>query len=102
MTKPTRRYLAHALELHRAGRFAEAEKRYARHLAGHPDDPAALRDAATTALQIGNPALAIARLERLVALDPQSASAYGNLGYALIQAGRFADAVRCLKRAVEI
>ena len=102
MTKQTRRYLAQALELHRAGRFAEAEKRYARHLSGHPDDPAALKDAATVALQIGNPALAIARLERLVALDPQSANAYGNLGYALIQAGRFADAARRLERALEI
>ena len=102
MSKPTRRYLAHALELHRSGRFAEAEKRYARHLATYPDDPVALRDAATAALQIGNPALAIARLERLVTLDPLSANAHGNLGYALIQAGRFADAARCLERAVAI
>src|SRR5271170_7629656 len=102
MTKPTRRYLAQALELHRAGRFAEAEKRYARHLSVHPDDPAALKDAATVALQIGHPALAVARLERLVALDLQSANAYGNLGYALIQAGRFTDAIHCLERAVRI
>jgi Flp pilus assembly protein TadD len=102
MTKPTRRDLARALELQKAGRFAEAEKRYARYLAGHPDDPAALNNAAATALQSGNPALAIARFEKLVALDPRHAQGYSNLGYALLHGGRSEDAVRSLERAVEI
>jgi Flp pilus assembly protein TadD len=102
MSKLTHRDLSRALELHKAGRFAEAEKRYARYLAVHPDDRAVLSNAATTALQIGKLALAISRLERLVALDPQRANGYSNLGYALIQDGRSEEAVRCLERAVEI
>lgn len=74
MTKLAQRELARALQLHKAGRFAEAEKNYARYLARHPDDCVALSNAATTALQIGNLTLAIARLERLVALDPRLAN----------------------------
>ena len=102
MAKDTRRDLARALELHKAGSLAEAEKGYASYLASHPDDPAALNNAAAAALQGGNPALAIARFERLVALDPQHAHGYSNLGYALIQSGRPEEAARCLERAVEI
>jgi Flp pilus assembly protein TadD len=101
MSKVTRRDLAHALELHKAGRFADAEKAYAEYLTAHPDDPAALNNAAAAALQTGNPALAIARFEKLVALDPR-AQGYSNLGYALIHSGRSEEAVRCLERAVEI
>ena len=102
MSKATRRDLARALELHKAGRLADAEKGYAQYLAAHPDDPAALNNAAAAALELGNPALAIKRFERLVALDPQHAQGYNNLGYALIQEGRSQEAVRCLERAVKI
>jgi tetratricopeptide (TPR) repeat protein len=102
MSKATRRDLARTLELHKAGSLAEAEKGYASYLAAHPDDPAALNNAAAAALQLGNPALAIKRFEKLVALDPRHAHGYNNLGYALIQDGRSGEAVRCLERAVEI
>jgi tetratricopeptide (TPR) repeat protein len=102
MSKATRRDLARALELHRAGRLADAEKGYAKYLAAHPDDPAALNNAAAAALQIGNPALAIKRFQRLVSLDPRHAGGYNNLGYVLIQDGRSQEAVQCLERAVEI
>jgi Flp pilus assembly protein TadD len=102
LSKATRRDLARALELHQAGRFADAEKVYAKYLALHPSDPAALNNAAAAAMQFGNPALAIARFEKLVALDPRHAQGYSNLGYALIHGGRSEDAVRCLERAVEI
>ena len=102
MSKPTRRDLAHALELHKAGSLAAAESGYARYLAAYPDDPAALNNAAAAAMESGNAPLAIARFEKLVALDPHHAHGYSNLGYALIQSGRPEEAVRCLERAVQI
>ena len=102
MSKATRRDLARALDLHRTGRLAEAEKGYATYLASHPNDPTALNNAAAAALQLGNLALAIERFEKMVALAPRNAHGYNNLGYALIQDGRSEEAVRCLERAVEI
>src|SRR5215470_15356450 len=102
MSGATRRDLARALELHKAGRLVEAEKDYAKYLAAYPSDLAALNNAAAAALQLGSPALAILRLEKLVALDPRHAHGYSNLGFALIGAGRAEEAVRCLERAVEI
>src|SRR5215470_9602395 len=98
MSKDTRRDLARALELHKAGRLAEAGEGYARYLAAHPDDPDALNNAGAAALQAGKPALAIARFERLVALDPRHARGHNNLGYALIKSGRSDEAVRFLER----
>jgi Flp pilus assembly protein TadD len=100
MSKVTRGDLAHALDLHKAGRLADAEKAYSKYLAVHPDDPAALNNAAAAALQFGNPALAIARFEKLVALDPRHAHGYSNLGYALVHSGRSEEAVGYLERAV--
>ena len=102
MSKDTRRDLARALELHKAGRLAEAAKGYARHLAAHPDDPVALNNAAAAAMQLGDAALAIRHFERLVALDPQRAVGYNNLGYALIQVGRSNEAIRALERAIQL
>ncbi len=60
---------------------------------GFPDDIGALNNAAVGALQSGNLALAITRLEKLVALVRRQAHAHNNLGYALISAGRPAEAV---------
>ena len=63
MPKDTRRDLARALELHKAGRLAEAREGYARYLVAHPNDPIALNNAAAAALQLGDAALAIKHFE---------------------------------------
>jgi tetratricopeptide (TPR) repeat protein len=102
MGDPLRQELARAFELHKAGRLAQAELRYAAYLAARPDDVDALNNAAVAALQSGELALAISRLEKLIALIPGQAQARNNLGYALMQAGRLPEAVEQLERAIAI
>jgi len=94
--------LAQAVELHKAGRLAEAEKLYARCLAAEPHNAAALNNAAAAALQSGDARLAIERFEKLVAVHPENAQGHSNLGYALLQADRADEALRALTRAVEL
>ena len=102
MAEVTRPDLTHALELHKAGRLADADREYARYLATHPDDPVALNNAAAAAVQLGNAPLAVSHCEKLIALDPRNPRGHNNLGYALIQAGRPQEAARCLERAIEL
>ena len=102
MGDPLRQELTRAFELHKAGRLAQAELGYAAYLAARPDDVDALNNAAVVALQNGDLALAISRLEKLIALVPGQAPARNNLGYALMQAGRSPEAIRELERAIAI
>lgn len=94
--------LAHAFRLHRAGRLAEADDAYERYLAAHPDDAAALNNAAALALQAGRHGLAVRRFEQAVALAPDQPQARNNLGYALTVADRPLDAIFHLERAVQL
>jgi len=98
----TRPDLSRALELHRAGRLADAEKLYASYLAAHPDDAVALNNGGVAAMQSGDRALAISRFQRLVARSPEHAEGLNNLGYALTRSGRSEEALRHLERAVAI
>jgi Tfp pilus assembly protein PilF len=102
MGDPLRQELARAFELQKAGRLAQAETGYAAYLAARPDDVGALNNAAVVALQNGDHALAISRLERLLALVPEQAQARNNLGYALMRAGRLPEAIEQLERAIAI
>lgn len=97
---PDRGLLVQAVRLHQAGRLQEAEDSYARYLAAHPDVPTALNNAATLALAMNRAPLAVARLERAVAIDPDGVVGRHNLGFALIRAGRPLDAMFHLERAV--
>ena len=97
---PDRGLLVQAVRLHQAGRLQEAEDAYARYLSAHPDVPTALNNAATLALAMNRAPLAVARLERAVAVDPDGVVGRHNLGFALIRAGRPLDAMFHLERAV--
>jgi len=98
----TQQELSLALQLHRAGRLAEAEASYAAYLTRHPDNKTALNNAGAIALQSGKIELAIARFEAVVKLVPEYARGHSNLGYALVHAGRTSDALKHLERAVEL
>lgn len=98
----TQEELSLALELHRAGRLAEAEASYATYLARHPDSKTALNNAGVIALQSGHIELAVARFEALVKLVPEYARGHSNLGYALIHTGRTSEAVKHLEHAVAL
>jgi Flp pilus assembly protein TadD len=71
------------------------------------DDPVALTDRSTAALQAGDAATGLALAERaLLALDGTGQDYEGNASYnrgrALIDLGRCKDAMRPLRRALEI
>jgi tetratricopeptide (TPR) repeat protein len=59
-------------------------------------------DAALLYLELGQAARAAAHFRTVAELQPQSATAFFNLGTALLGAGRFDDAVWTLRRAIAI
>ena len=75
---------------------------YATLLAKSDRDPTVLINAGVLALARGDLSASVARLQRAVALVPANAVAHGNLGLALIQAERAADALVALDRAVAL
>ena len=61
-----------------------------------------LRRDASLALQRGDAAVAVARLQEAVALAPNDASLHADLGSALLKAGRAQEAVAHFQRALEL
>ena len=98
----TLRAVARAVELQQKGRLDDAEAAYARLIAQDDTDPTVLINAGVLALARTDVATALARLARAVGIVPSNAVAHGNLGYALIRAGRFGDALASLDRAVAL
>jgi tetratricopeptide (TPR) repeat protein len=93
---------ARAIELERAGRYAEAEDAFTVYVAAHPNDARALAGAGNAAFNAGRIGIAVKRFEQLAALQPESAEARSALGFALIRAGKPVDAVFHLERAVRL
>ncbi len=96
------RAIALAIEMQHNGRLDDAEAIYAKLLASAGPDPPVLINAGVLALARGDAAMAVARLQRAVTLVPANAIAHGNLGFALIHAGRPVDALAALDRAVAL
>jgi len=94
------RDLSRAIELQHRGRLDEAERLYAGLLARNERDPTVLINAGVLALARGDVATATKRLDAAAALVPANAIAHGNLGLALIHAGRFDEALVALDRAL--
>ncbi|HUB11330.1 MAG TPA: tetratricopeptide repeat protein [Acetobacteraceae bacterium] len=90
-----------ALALHQAGDLAGALALYDTILSEHSDDPDTLHLAGVAALQQAQHARAAELIERAIALRP-SAPAYANLGAALRNLGRVADALAALRLALEL
>ena len=96
------RRLAQATQLHQAGALDDAEALYAAILRETPDDPVALINGGSLALARHDVATALARLTRAARVAPRNAIAQGNLGFALLQAGRPGDALAALDRSVAL
>ncbi len=96
------RLLAQALQLHQAGRLAEAESIYRRVLALRPDDPEALHFLGLAAHQRGDDAQAVMLMERAIAREGGIATWHNNLGEVYRAQGRLDDAIRCYRRAVAL
>ena len=94
--------LHEALAHHRAGRLAEAEKRYARVRVAVPGSFDAFHLSGFLALQQGRHADAARLLTRATGLDPKSAQCALRLAHALKALGRLPEAVAAAARAAAL
>lgn len=93
---------ARALEHHRAGRLAEAERGYRRILETEPEHADSLHLLGVIALQTGHLESALALVGRAAALRPDAAACRNNLGQILDRLGRRDEALRCYAAAIEL
>src|SRR5215471_9832971 len=91
-----------ALQNHRAGRLAEAERGYREILRREPQHADSLHLLGVIALQNGDPTSALSLVQRAVALRPDAAVCRNNLGQVLDRLGRNDDAARCYEAAIEL
>ena len=91
-----------ARRLLREGRIAEAASAGAARLERNPDDIEALNVVALAALRDGQPARAVAMLERATKLDPANAISHHHLGRAQEAAGSVPAALGSLGEAVRL
>ncbi|HJR69116.1 MAG TPA: tetratricopeptide repeat protein [Gammaproteobacteria bacterium] len=91
-----------ALEHHRAGRLAEAERSYREILQREPEHADSLHMLGVIALQAGDLTSALALVGRAVALRPDAAVCRNNLGQVLQRLGRDDEAARCYEAAIEL
>jgi predicted O-linked N-acetylglucosamine transferase (SPINDLY family) len=96
------RIFERALELHRQGRFDEAEAGYRAVLVDAPSHFDALHLLGVTLYQKGEDRLAVELIGRAIALKPDVAAAHSNLGNALRRLKRNAEALACYDRAIAL
>ena len=89
-----------AVELHRAGRLADAAIEYERLLEAFPGHPQLLLGLGTVRLQLGELERGLALLDRLLAAVPNHPLALSNRGNALRALGRPEEALRSYDRAI--
>lgn len=92
--------LAEALRLARAGKLEAAATLCEEILARYPDDPGALHLAGALALQRGDPARAVVRLQAALRVRPDNAAALSDLGLALHAQKRLGEAAEVLTQAL--
>ncbi len=94
--------LAHATDLHQAGRFDEAVRGYEAVLECQPGHPEALHRMGLIAHQLGDFSAAVSLIEAAISIDHTDAPRHSNLGLALSALGHDARAVDCHDRAIVI
>jgi len=91
-----------ALEHHRAGRLADAERGYRAVLQRDARHADSLNLLGVIALQTGNLDSALALVERAAALRPDAPDCRNNLGQIFERLGRDEDAARCYEAAIAL
>jgi predicted O-linked N-acetylglucosamine transferase (SPINDLY family) len=91
-----------ALEHHRAGRLAEAERGYREILQREPEHADSLHMLGVIALQASDLESALTLVQRAVALRPDAAACRNNLGQVLERLGRDDEAARCYEAAIDL
>jgi len=98
----TQQQLSLAIEHHRAGRIAEAERLYRRVLAELPNHAVAVYRLGLLALQTGRNETAAELLGRSIVIDERNPSAQYNLGVSLQSLNRLDEAIAAYSRAVAL
>jgi protein O-GlcNAc transferase len=93
-------WIREALQLHQAGRLAEAERLYLQSLAVDENLLAALHAMALMRLQQSRPAEALSYIERALPLDPANTDAWSHRGVALAALGRHEEALATYDQAL--
>ena len=93
--------LTSALELHRAGRYADAARRYHGLLAHEPENADALHLFGVMHHECGHSSRAAELIGRAVSLRPQAAAFHANLAEVHRKLGQFDQAVDCCRTAPE-
>lgn len=94
--------LERGLELHRAGRRAEAEQHYRHALEAAPNHPDALHLFGLVMHQDGRPAEALELIDRASAAEPMRAAYHKHAGLVLLALGRIDASVARLRRAIRL
>jgi tetratricopeptide (TPR) repeat protein len=93
---------AQALALFRAGRLAEAREAWSEILRASPDDPQALHMLGYILTRLGERDAGLALMDRSIERAPRAASFLNNRAQVLAEDGRVDDAIRDLRRAVQL
>ncbi len=99
---PHRRKLAMAAELHKRGKYPEAERIYRRLLQEDPRNVDAMRLLAGVASAQSLPEEAESLLRRAIALAPDFALAHLDLGNLMKEQHRFEEAIECFSKTAEL
>jgi tetratricopeptide (TPR) repeat protein len=91
-----------ALQNHKAGQLAQAEKIYRQILEKIPEHADALHLLGTLTLQMGQTENAVDLIQHAVRVNPNAAEYCNNLGVALRSAGKLDEAVAAYERAVQL
>ncbi len=94
--------LTNAVALHQSGRLAEAENVYKQVLDIQPDQFDSLHHLGIIFFQRGDPAAAIAQIDRALKRNPNDAAALNNRGNALLALRRFDQALASYDRALAL
>jgi predicted O-linked N-acetylglucosamine transferase (SPINDLY family) len=96
------RLLHEAMQLHQAGRLAQAETLYKRLLEADPDNADALNLLGTVARQQGRPDAAVDLIRRAIGLRRNVADFHFNLAEACRSIGHFPDAVAAYDKSMQL
>jgi protein O-GlcNAc transferase len=102
METPIESTLKLAIQHHKAGHLAQAEKLYRHILAQNPNHPEALNLLGVIAQQVGNPDAAIHLLNQAINANPSAPDYHINLGVALYTIARFDDAIAAYHQALRL
>lgn len=91
-----------AVNLHRAGRLAEAEAGYRAILSHEPDHPHALNVLGILACETGRPQLGLDLIRQAIGINGQLAEYHTNLSEAAAQCGHVGEALEAAKQALKV